>query len=153
MGEKEVQKNTKNYYIIRPSKIFGKPALAEGAKRSFFDVMLELGNPPAGGKEVKIVDGEMSCFTYAPDLARKTKEIVASKKPFGIYHITNSGACTWREAALELYRIKKLKTKVIPISSGGLKRPAKRPEISALINTKLNPLRNWKEALREYLKK
>ena len=153
LGEKEVQKNTKDYYIIRTSKLFGKPAKAEGAKRSFFDVMLELGNPPAGGqKEVNVVDEEMSCFTYAPDLAKKTKEIIDSKKPFGIYHVTNSGACTWFEAAVELYRIKKFKTKVTPIASKDLKRPAKRPGISALINTKLNPLRSWKETLKEYLK-
>ncbi len=153
-GEKEIQKNTKKYYIIRLSKLFGKPAKAEGAKRSFFDVMLELGNPPAGGqKEVKVVDGEMSCFTYAPDLARKTKEIIDSKKQFGIYHVANSGACTWLEAALELYKQKKLKTKIIPIDSSDLKRPAKRPEISVLLNTKLNPLRSWQDALKEYLKK
>lgn len=153
-GEKEIQKNTKKYYIIRLSKLFGKPAKAEGAKRSFFDVMLELGNPPAGGqKEVKVVDGEMSCFTYAPDLARKTKEIIDSKKQFGIYHVANSGACTWLEAALELYQQKKLKTKIIPIDSSDLKRPAKRPEVSVLLNTKLNPLRSWQEALTEYLKK
>ncbi len=149
LGEKEVQKNTRKYYIIRPSKIFGRPAKIEGAKRSFFDMMLELGKKQ---KEVKVVDEEISCFTYAPDLARKTKEIIESKKPFGIYHITNSGACTWYEAALELYKQKKLKTKVIPIGSGELKRPAKRPKISVLINTKLNPLRNYKEALKEYLK-
>ena len=149
LGEQEVQKNIKNYYIIRTSKLFGKPAIAEGAKKSFFDVMLELGKKQ---KEVKIIDSEISCYTYAPDLARKTKEIIDSKKPFGIYHVTNSGACTWHEAALELYRIAKLKTKIIPIESKDLKRPAKRPEISALINTKLNPLRGWKEALKEYLK-
>lgn len=149
MGEKEVSKNTKNYYIIRLSKLFGKPAKAENAKRSFFDVMLELGKKQ---KEVRVVDGEMSCFTYAPDLARKTKEIIDSEKPFGIYHIANSGACTWLEAALELYQLKKLKTKVISIESSDLKRPAKRPEISVLLNTKLNPLRSWQKALREYLK-
>ncbi len=149
MGEKEVSKNTKNYYIIRLSKLFGKPAKAENAKRSFFDVMLELGKKQ---KEVRVVDGEMSCLTYAPDLARKTKEIIDSEKPFGIYHIANSGACTWLEAALELYQLKKLKTKVISIESSDLKRPAKRPEISVLLNTKLNPLRSWQKALREYLK-
>jgi len=149
LGEQEIQKNIKNYYIIRTSKLFGKPAIAENAKRSFFDVMLELGKK---NKEVKVVDGEMSCFTYAPDLAKKTKEIIEAKKPFGIYHVTNSGACTWHQAALELYKLKKLKTKVIPIDSEDLKRPAKRPEISALINTKLNPMRSWQEALKEYLK-
>jgi dTDP-4-dehydrorhamnose reductase len=148
-GEEEVRKNIKNYYIIRASKLFGKPALAEGAKRSFFDIMLEMGKKQ---KEIKVVNGEISCFTYAPDLARKTKEIIDSQKPFGIYHVTNSGACTWYEAALELYGLKKLKTNVVSINSEELKRPAKRPEISVLLNTKLNPLRSWQEALKEYLK-
>ena len=109
-------------------------------------------NPPAGGKKVNIIDEEISCFTYALDLARKTKEIIEAKKTFGIYHVTNSGACTWHEAALELYKIKKLKTKVIPIASKDLKRPAKRPANSILLNTKLNPIRSWQEALKEYLK-
>lgn len=148
LGEQEIQKNTNEYYIIRTSKLFGIPAMAKGAKRSFFDVMLELGKK---NKSVDVVDEEISCFTYAPDLAKKTKEIIDSKKPFGIYHVTNSGACTWHDAALELYKIKKLRTRIIPIASKDLKRPAKRPTNSTLLNTKLNPMRSWKEALKEYL--
>lgn len=149
MGEKEIQKNLKNYYIIRLSKLFGKPAVSETAKRSFFDVMLELGKK---NKEIKAVDEETSCFTYASDLAKKTKEIVDSQKPFGIYHVTNSGPCTWYEACMELYKLAKIKTKVTPVSGEAFPRPAKRPFYSALINTKLNPMRSYKEALREYLK-
>lgn len=169
MGERAVQKNGRKYYIIRLSKLFGKPAISDSAKRSFFDVMLEIGkNPPAGGKEahpvksakggaeqfngVKVVDGEMSCFTYAPDLVKKTKEIIEAKKAPGIYHVTNSEACTWYEAVCELYRQAGLKTKVLPVSSAEFPRPAKRPTISTLINTKLNPLRSYKKALKEYLK-
>ena len=149
MGEKEVAKNTKSYYIIRLSKLFGKPAIGEGAKRSFFDVMLEAGKK---NKEVKAVDEETSCFTYAPDLAKKTKEIIDAKKPFGIYHIVNSNPCTWYEAVVELYRQVKMKTKIIPVSGLEFPRPAKRPFYSVLVNTKLNPMRSWKEALKEYLK-
>ena len=153
IGEEEVQKNLKKHYIIRTSKIFGQPAKSEGAKKSFFDVMLELGkNPPAGGKEVKAVDEETSCFTYAPDLAKKTKEIIDSEKPFGIYHVVNGDPCTWYEATLELYRQAKLKTKVIPVEGGEFPRPAQRPFYSVLLNTKLNPMRSYKEALREYLR-
>ena len=149
-----MQKNSKQFYIIRLSKLFGKPAKSEGAKKSFFDIMLKLGkNPPAGGKSVKGVDEEISCFTYAPDLAKKTKEILDSKKPFGIYHIVNNGPCTWYEAVVELYDQAKIKTKVLSVSSSEFPpRPAKRPAISVLINTELNPLRNWKEALKDYLK-
>lgn len=168
LGEKEVQKNTKNFYIIRPSKIFGKPAQAENAKRSFFDVMLEVGkknaevHPVKSGKAgrpkaefngVKAVDEETSCFTYAPDLAKKTKELIEAEKPYGIYHIVNGDPCTWYEGVLELYQQAKLKTKVIPVDSSEFPRPAKRPYYSVLLNTKLNPLRSYKDALKEYLKK
>ena len=149
MGEKEVQKNMKNYYIIRLSWLFGKPAISPTAKRSFFDVMLELGRK---NKEIKAVDDETGKFTYAPDLVVKTKEILDSKKPFGIYHVTNSEPCTWYEAAIELYKQAGLKTKVIPVTGDAFPRPAKRPFYSVLVNTKLNPLRSYKEALKEYLK-
>ncbi len=167
MGEQEVAKNTKKYYIIRLSKLFGKPAQAENAKKSFFDVMLEAGKKnkevhpvksgKAGAREgeqfngIRVVDEEISCFTYAPDLAQKTKEILEAEKPFGIYHVVNSDACTWYEAVLELYKQTKLKTKVIPVTSEEFPRPAQRPYISTLINTKLNPLRSYKDALEEYL--
>jgi dTDP-4-dehydrorhamnose reductase len=150
MGEIAVQKNSENYYIIRTSKIFGKPAKGKDAKKSFFDVMLKLGK---SNKDIRVVDEETSCFTYAPDLAKKTKEIIEAKKPFGIYHVTNQGACTWYDAVVELYKMAKIKTKVIPVGQDEFPRPAKRPYVSTLINTKLNPLRNYKLALRDYLKK
>ena len=92
-------------------------------------------------------------FTYAPDLAQKTKEIIDSKKPFGIYHVVNSDSCTWYEAVLELYRQAKVKAEVVPVGSEEFTRPAKRPFYSVLLNTKLNPMRSYKEALKEYLKK
>ncbi|MFC1609269.1 SDR family oxidoreductase [Patescibacteria group bacterium] len=149
MGEKEVKKNGEKYYIVRLSKLFGKPAETEGAKRSFFDVMLEAGK---NNDEVKAVDEETSCFTYAPDLAKKTKEMVESKKDFGIYHIVNSDACTWYEAVMELYNQAGIETKITPVSGEEFDRPAKRPFYSVLINKKLNPLRSYKEALAEYLK-
>lgn len=171
MGEEAVQKNGEKYYIIRLSKLFGKPAKgnppAGGAKKSFFDVMLKAakgkkeihpvksakGGPAAQEfNRVKAVNEETSCFTYAPDLAKKTKEIIESQKPFGIYHVANSGACTWYEAAVELYKAAKLKIKVIPVGSEEFPRPAQRPYVSTLINTKLNPMRDWKIALKEYLR-
>jgi dTDP-4-dehydrorhamnose reductase len=151
MGEKQVAKNTKKYYLIRLSWLFGKPAKSKGAKRSFFDIMLELGKKK---KEVMVVDDEMSSFTYAPDLAKKTKEVIDAQMPFGIYHVVNSQPTSRYEAVLELYKQAKIKTKVIPVEAEKFSTPtsAKRPPFSVLLNTKLNPLRDWKEALKDYLK-
>jgi dTDP-4-dehydrorhamnose reductase len=154
LGEEEIKKNTDKFYIIRLSKLFGKPARIEGAKRSFFEVMLEVGKKSlAEGKGVKAVDEETSCFTYAPDLANKTKEIIEAKKKFGIYHIINSDACTWYDAVEELYMQAGLEgIEIEPVDGDSFPRPAKRPYFSVLLNKKVNPLRSYKDALNEYLK-
>ncbi|EKE20627.1 MAG: hypothetical protein ACD_7C00511G0009 [uncultured bacterium] len=153
LGEMEVKKYGEKFYIIRLSKLFGKPGTTEGAKRSFFDMMLEVGKKALkSGEPIKAVDEETSCFTYAPDLAKKTREIIESKKEFGIYHITNGESCTWFDAVEELYMQAGLeKVKVEPISGDEFPRPAKRPYFSVLLNKKLNPLRSYKDALSEYL--
>ena len=101
---------------------------------------------------LKIVDEEKSCFTYTPDLAQETKKIIEEKILFGIYHVVNEGACTWYEAACELFSLAKMDVEVLPVGSSEFPRPAKRPKSSVLLNTKLKPLRNYKEALAEYLK-
>jgi dTDP-4-dehydrorhamnose reductase len=149
LGEEEIQKNTDKFLLIRTSKLFGKPGSSPMAKKSFFDTMIGLAKD---NKVLKIVDEEKSCFTYTPDLALETKKILEEKIPFGIYHVVNEGACTWYEAALELFKLAKMDVEVIPVSSAEFPRPAKRPKSSILLNTKLRPLRNYKEALKEYLK-
>ncbi|TSC94863.1 MAG: Uncharacterized protein Athens101428_145 [Candidatus Berkelbacteria bacterium Athens1014_28] len=149
MGEKSVQKKGEKYYIIRLAALFGRPAISKEAKKGFFEGIIEGGKK---GEVKKIVDEETTCFTYAPDLAKKTKEVIESKKPFGIYHITNSDYGTWYEAAAELYELAKIDSELIPVSRSEFPRIAKTPFFSVLINTKLNPLRSYKEALGEYLK-
>lgn len=148
-GERMVREQAKQYYIIRLSKLFGNPGKSAEAKRSFFSVMLE----QAGlKKEVQVVDAEKSCFTYAPDLAQATKELVESESAFGIYHLANEGAATWYEAVQELYRLAKKETLVTAVSSETFPRPARRPQCSVLLNTKRPKLRFYSEALKEFLR-
>ena len=148
LGEEEIQKNTDKFYLLRTSKLFGKPGRSSMSKRSFFDTMIELSKD---NSLLKIVDEEKSCFTYTPDLALETKKIIEEKIPFGIYHVVNEGPCTWYEAACELFKLAKIEIEVVPVPSSEFPRPAKRPKSSVLINTKLKPLRSYKDALQEYL--
>jgi len=150
-GEQEVIKKSGQglkYYLIRTSKLFGPKAESEGAKPSFFDLMLDLAKKK---KELDVVNEEVSGFTYTPDLARATKKLLESDKGYGIYHITNVGRATWYETAIELFKITGKKIKINPVSGDKFPRPAKRPSYSVLINTKFDRQRDWKEALREYL--
>lgn len=149
-GEALVAEAGGKYYIIRLSKLFGKPAVSEGAKKSFVDTMIYLATE--GGRTVfDVVDEEMSSPTYAPDLARLTKSIVVSNQPYGIYHGTNSGASTWYGWAQEIFRRKGIKVTVNPVAGAAYPRPAKRPDYSQLINTKLPAQRGWAAALKDYL--
>lgn len=147
-GEREVLAESPRAYVIRLSKLFGKPAASALGKRSFFDVMLEKGRAQS---EVQVVDDERSAFTYAPDLATATKKLIESHAPYGIYHLPNEGGATWYEATQELYQLARMETKVTPVTSDTFPRPAKRPQSSVLLNTKRPKLRPYPEALAEYL--
>lgn len=137
------------WYLIRTSKLFGPRGTSSNAKPSFFDIMIDLSKAKT---EIEVVDEEASCFTYTPDLAKSTKELIESGKGSGIYHLVNSDPCTWYEAARYLFKSIGSDIKVIPVSADKFPRPARRPKFSVLKNTKFNELRNWKEALDEYLK-
>jgi len=148
LGEEEIQKNTDKFYLIRTSKLFGRPGSSPMSKKSFFDTMIQVAKD---SRVLKVVDEENSCFTYTPDLALETKKIIEEGIPFGIYHAVNEGPCTWYGAAVELFKIAKMEVEVVSVASSEFPRPAKRPKSSVLQNTKLKPLRHYLEALKEYL--
>ncbi|MBU4421483.1 dTDP-4-dehydrorhamnose reductase [Candidatus Parcubacteria bacterium] len=148
LGEIETAKNTDKYYIIRLSRLFGKTGDGISVKKSFVDTMLDLAKSK---NEIEVIDEELSSPTYAPDLAERTKYIVESKQPFGIYHSAGSGACTWYEFASEIFKQKGADIKVVPVSGDKFPRNALRPKYSVLLNTKLPPMRDWKEVLSNYL--
>lgn len=104
-GEEYLREIKGLYYLIRLSRLFGKPGMGDGSKKSFVDVVLNLAeNKP----ELEVIDEELSSPTYAPDLASLIKEIIDQKYPFGIYHGANSGACTWYEFAQEALKSKNI---------------------------------------------
>lgn len=147
-GERAVRSVGGTFYVIRLSKLFGRPAMSAIGKKSFFGKMLEAAREKS---EVTVVNDEKSCFTYAPDLALASKVLEQSALPSGIYHIVNEDAATWYEAAQELFRLAGMDMTVKPISSDTFPRPARRPRCSALRNTRFLPLRPYTEALEEFL--
>jgi len=147
-GESRVQEVGGKFYIIRPSRIFGTKGKSQGTKESFVDLVIRLSKEK---DEFDMVDAELTSPTYAPDLAKRTREIVENHPP-GIYHGANSGVCTWYDFAAEIFKqIGRIDIKLNRVGSDTYPRPAKRPVCSILLNTKLPPARSWQEALSEYL--
>lgn len=147
-GEIGVREETKKYYLIRTSRLYGTKPSSPIAKPSFVVRMVELGRTK---KEMGVVDEEPGAFTYAKDLAEATKKILDERLPFGIYHRTADGAVTWYECAVEIFKYLNISISVKPILRKDFPRLCRVPASSVLLSTKLPPLRNWRAALHEFL--
>lgn len=141
-GEKNILNQSNKFYIIRTSWLYGKNG------RNFVNTMLNLAKE---NDKIEVINDQFGKPTYTKDLAFRTKEIIEEKRDFGIYHITNEGITSWYKFARKIFELAGIDIEVKPVSTEQFPRPAKRPQYSALINTKLPKMRRWEEALEEYL--
>jgi dTDP-4-dehydrorhamnose reductase len=104
-------------------------------------------------KEIEVVNDQFGQPTSASDLAIQIVDSLLSKIPFGIYHATNSGECSWFDFAKEIFELNRVSvSRIIPVSSSSFSKKAKRPTYSVLGHDAWNylpPMRNWKIALRD----
>ena len=136
LGELRIREYTDDYRIIRTSWLFGRHG------KNFVDTMIQLSRQM---DQVRVVNDQIGRPTYTVDLAGKTADIIGGEP--GIYHITNDGRCSWFEFAEAIIG------NAVPVSSAEFPRKARRPAYSVLMNTRTSPMRHWKDALSEYLKR
>ncbi|MBA3384953.1 MAG: dTDP-4-dehydrorhamnose reductase [Actinobacteria bacterium] len=131
-------------WVVRSSWLFGPTG------NNFVRTMLRLG---AERDEVAVVDDQRGSPTYVGHLAEATRALVGL--PFGVYHVAAQDECTWAEFAEAIFVEAGLDTRVRPISSQELGRPAPRPSYSVLRSEKPETpvLPNWREGLRACLNK
>lgn len=148
-GEEAVKKALNNYFILRTSWLYG----ANG--KNFVDTIIAKAKAE---KVLKVVDDQVGSPTYTKDLAKAIRALLtkAASKGFGVYHVSNSGSVSWCEYAKQILKLARSETKVAPISSEELARPAKRPAMSVLDNSKFieftgYKMRDWNTALKEYI--
>jgi dTDP-4-dehydrorhamnose reductase len=132
---------------MRIQWLFGKNG------KNFVKTMLSLAkNNPS----LKVVNDQFGSPTYTRDVAAAIGALIKTEA-YGLYHVTNAGHCSWHRFAQDIMEIAGLSTPVIPCATAEFPRPAQRPAFSVLDNTYFQacgfePLRHYKEALREYLK-
>ncbi len=145
LGEQLLQKNTDQYYLLRTSWLYGKNG------KNFVETMLQLGREK---NQFKVINDQLGKPTYTVDLAQQILYILNNDLPYGIYHVTNEtkkGGITWYDFAGKIFELAGLKLDLQPCKTEEFLRPAKRPAYSALLNTKLSKVRNWQQALAEYI--
>jgi dTDP-4-dehydrorhamnose reductase len=135
LGEARVRAAGGDWRIVRTSRLFGP------GENDFASQMLtrSLVKPI-----VPVIRDEWSRFTYLPELAARLPEVAS--KPVGIYHLANEGTVSWYRFASSLI------PNAAPVTVGQCRRHAVRPRCAALLNTKLSPMRHWREALSDYIR-
>ena len=144
-------KQTSSYYIFRVASLFGV-AGASGKGGNFVETMIMKAKK---GESISVVDDMWMSPTYTKDAAEAIKRILELKLPFGVYHLTNLGQCTWFQFAQEIFTLAGLTPDLKRIATSQIQTKAKRPLFSALKSVKLSKynleMRRWEKALYSYL--
>lgn len=146
-GEEYVRALLKHWVIVRTQWLYGKHG------NNFVTSVL---GQARERDELRIVDDQVGSPTYSADLSKILAALI-EKEAEGVFHVTNSGTCSWYEFGKAILKLSGLgQIRVTPISSQELRRPATRPSYSALGCQKLTAtmgltLRPWTEALKDYL--
>lgn len=148
-GENAVREMLQTYFIVRIAWVFGKNG------NNFVKTMLRLSETH---DTLRVVCDQVGTPTYTPDLARLLVDMIETDK-YGVYHATNEGGfLSWYDFAAAIMQEAGKHTKVIPVTTAeyGLSNAA-RPFNSRLDKSKLKengfePLPDWRDALKRYLK-
>lgn len=148
-GELAVKELLEQFFIVRIAWVFGLNG------KNFIRTMLNIGQKyPV----LRVVNDQIGTPTYTLDLARLLVDMIETEK-YGYYHATNEGGyISWADFAKEIFRQAGMETQVTPVTTAeyGLSK-ATRPFNSRLDKRKLveqgfEPLPDWKDALKRYLK-
>ena len=152
-----ISSGLEKYYIVRTSWLYGP----NGA--NFVETIIRLANER---EELGVVADQIGTPTYTADLATVLWQLLAPDKkiPFGIYHYSNGGKCSWYEFTSEIvHQLRRLK---VPLTLERLKSlttaqyplPAPRPAYSVLSKEKIIAATGidipmWQDSLSIYLTK
>ncbi|MGB3681082.1 MAG: dTDP-4-dehydrorhamnose reductase [Rubrobacteraceae bacterium] len=140
-GEEYVKQLCGRWYVVRSAGVYGR-------RHNFVQTMLRVGRER---DSLEVKDDEFISPTYARDLARGIVE-VADSGLYGLYHVTNSGSCSWYEFAREIFDLAGIEVEVAPVPASEYPLPADRPANGLLADPAAPELRHWRAALVEYLK-
>ena len=150
-GEYFVRVILDRYFIIRTCGLYGLTgSLGKGG--NFVETMLRLARE---GRKIRVVGDQILTPTNAKELAKKVRQLVETGR-YGLYHITNSGGCSWYQFASAIFELAGLQARLSETTSAAYGARATRPAYSVLNNANLHrlgldDLRPWHEALKEYL--
>jgi dTDP-4-dehydrorhamnose reductase len=150
-GELLVQTMARKCVVIRTCGLYGH-AGSRGKGGNFVETMM---SKARNGDAIRVVNDQTVTPTFTRELARQLSVLLQTTH-YGLFHITNEGACSWYEFAAAIFQLAGVSADLSPTTSDMYKTPARRPQYSVLENARLkqlglNQMHHWREALAEYL--
>ena len=155
LGEFYVKSQSIDHLIIRTAWTYG-------AKGDHF--MAKILRKGGESSQIHVVKDQVGSPTYTKDIAEALARILrlilseeGKETLNAIYHMTNDGAASRYEVAVELLKRAGCRDVLVcPITSDELQNAAKRPLFSVLDNSRVQKkfsvkFRNWKDALNDYI--
>ncbi|HFC97761.1 MAG TPA: dTDP-4-dehydrorhamnose reductase [Thermosulfurimonas dismutans] len=147
-GELMVRNYLEKYYVVRVASLYGR-AGASGKGGNFVYTIL---NKARAGEPLRVVEDIYMSPTYTLDAAREIWRIILEERPYGLYHVVNSGYCSWYEFAVRILEFAGIEARIEPVKHTEFPTRARRPLWSPLASIKGVVLRSWEEALQEFVK-
>ncbi len=145
LGELAVKGILKNYLILRVCWMMGGGPAKD--QKFVSKIINQIKDQKVS--EIKAVTDQIGSPTYAKDLVNAIKKLI-EEDAVGIYNLANKGVCSRYDVAKEIVSILKPEVKVAPVKMSYFNLGAKRTFNEGLVS-KVNLMRSWQEALKEYL--
>ncbi len=151
-GELMTRNLCRKYYIFRIPILFGR---RKNQGSIFIEKMYDLYQN--GKKELKIADDVINRPSYNKDVAKKIVDLITCKSEFGIYHIYNGGGkASLYDFAVEFFKqqgIKDITIGRVKAEDFAKNEVGKKPLNTTIKSNKIEPLRDWKNAMSEFCTK
>ena len=150
-GEHFVRGLIEKYFLIRTCGLYGE-AGCWGKGYNFVDAMVRASEE---SQSIRVVNNQTVTPTSTAELAERVIELIQTRE-FGLFHMTNTGQCTWYEFAQMIFELMGRDVDLIPVDSDEYGAAAVRPAFSVLDNWKarsigLTPFSHWTKALEVYM--
>ena len=153
-GEALIESSGCRYLIFRTSWVYSEFG------KNFLLTMLRLASERS---ELRVVNDQFGCPTYAGDLAQLTRQIVQKLDvnqfdQSAIYHLGNDGITTWYDFTKAIMQYSEIDISIVPVKTDEFPTPAQRPLYSVLDKEKVKKdfsikIPSWQDGLKHCLER
>ena len=133
------------HYVVRFPTMFGP---RRNTSLGFVDKMAE---KLQNNDKILAPDDKMDSLTYTLDAVQQIMELLNNNYKYGTYNIANEGSCSYYDFVQYLSDLLESKSEIEAVKDNHFPSQGLKPLKTKMKSIYLPDLRNWKDAIKEYL--